>query len=89
MFESVPFGYVLVRFIFSQHRSMALAFRHLQALRRQFPAPDFFVRIEARRNARGRFSGRGQFFTFGLYELEREEEEEEEEIEYAGAFDSP
>lgn len=48
--------------IIGQHRSQALADRHLRDIRREHP--DSTVQETSRRNARGRFSMRGHFFTF-------------------------
>ncbi len=71
----------------SQHRTRELAERKRLRLRRKYPPPDYVVKITARRNAHGRFSSRGQFYTFKVYEVV--EDEDEDDVEYGGAFDSP
>lgn len=74
--------------IYGQHRSLALADQHRRQIEREFqelePESIISVFTTARRNAQGRFSKNGQFFTFEVYS-----EKEEEEPEYGGAFDSP
>jgi hypothetical protein len=77
----------LILTVVGQHRNEALAIRHLRKLQKQYPEPEFFVWIAARRNAKGQYSANGHFFTFEVWKIK--EEEEEEEIEYEGAFDSP
>lgn len=55
---------------YGQHRSLALAERHRRELERETGLP---VRIIARRNRRGEYSERGQFFTFQSADKKREE----------------
>jgi len=50
--------------ISAQHRSYALALRHLRELRRKYPSAELL----SRRNARGRYSSRGQFYEFEVTE---------------------
>ncbi|HJR08448.1 MAG TPA: hypothetical protein VJ842_14395 [Pyrinomonadaceae bacterium] len=52
-----------VELAYGQHRSLAHAERKRRALEAKHRAP---VTITARRNARGHFSSRGQFYTFRI-----------------------
>jgi len=70
-----------IEMFYGKHRSLELAERNLRALIRKHGASD--GEITERRNALGRFSTRGHFFTFKLTI-----EEEAEEPEWEGAFDS-
>jgi len=56
--------------VYGQHRSLALAERHRRELERGTGKP---VKIIARRNSRGEYSERGQFFTFEVSEKKRQE----------------
>jgi len=53
--------------IVGNHRSAALAQRHLRELRREHKGST--VEIISRRNASGRYSGRGQYFWFEVTKL--------------------
>lgn len=53
--------------IVGHHRSATLAQRHLRALRREHKGSS--VEIVSRRNASGRYSGRGQYFWFEVVKL--------------------
>ena len=64
--------------ITSYHRNAGLALRHLATLRRSHD----YAEIVDRRNAAGRFSARGRYFTF-----EVRDEAEEKTIEYVLHFD--
>lgn len=48
----------------AQHRNFALATRHLRELRKKYASAELL----SRRNARGRFSNRGQFYVFEVTE---------------------
>lgn len=53
--------------IIGHHRSADLAERHRRALEQEYNAP---VEITSRRNAAGRYSSRGNTFTFEVTEPE-------------------
>lgn len=62
----------------SQHRSLALALRHLSALSRKYDSAELL----SRRNARGEYSRRGQFYVF-----EVETKKKKKRTEYVVHFD--